>query len=298
MKNLELENELYVKATIYGPSGTGKTSLAATAPKPMVLLSERQGLVHLRESAARNGVDCPQALLMESMEDYRAVFRACNGDPTKPFLVVSDEGEVIYQGDWPETLIVDSLTDACRLIVADIRKKSPPKDGKDGLPVDSDRFWNVLGDKCQNLILSFRNAPMHVLFLALNDDRMVGEENPVRQVTPDLPMRKLANFLTGACNVVGYSYRYERNVSGQAPEQKYALLLSGPEYFLLKRCNQLRAKEPPSFQRIIDGAIKGLVATGEDEAQPVATLADMDEVAPKLGPQPAAPRKRGTNAAV
>lgn len=285
MQNLEQEKELWVKATIYGQSGTGKTSLAVTAPKPLVLLSERQGLIHLREAAVRAGIECPPALFMESIEDYRAVFRAANGDKTKPFTVVADD-QVAYQGPWPETLVIDSLTDACRLIVSDIRVAAPPKLGKDGLPVDSDRFWNVLGDKCQNIILSFRNVPMHTLFLALADDRMVGEDSPVRSVTPDLPMRKLSAFLASACNVVGYSYRYEQSSSDGKAARKFALLFSGPEWYLLKSCGALRAREHASFQRIIDGALHGLVEKdGEEE-----TLADVT-ADPKLGPAPT-PRKK------
>lgn len=255
MKQLQSGTD-WIKACVYGPSGTGKSSLGVTAPSPLILLSEEQGALHIRQAANRLGVPVPPVLVMERMDDYRAVLKAFSGDRNADFVVEMD-GVEIYRGPWPETLVIDSLTDACRLIVDDIRKQSPQKAGKDGLPVDAQRFWNVLQDRAQNLIRHFRRVPAHVLFLCLAKDSTIGPDDaPVRSVTPDLPMNKLAGFLTAATNLVGYSYR-ARSAKGQTG---FGVLFSGPEAFLLKGCDPLRAKEPQNFARWV-AAIHAQVAS-------------------------------------
>jgi hypothetical protein len=263
VKNLKEKTDLYVKACIYGPSGTGKTSLGVTAPKPLILLSEAQGQLHIKQAAQRLGIDEPDALYMEGLDDYRCVLRALHGDRSKPFIVKDTAGKTVHEGEWPETTVIDSLTDAARLIVKEIREISPPKAGKDGLPVDAQRFWNTLQDRMQNLILAFRNAPTHVLFLCLADDRMTGPDDAqTRSVTPDLPMRKLANFVAAACNVMGYSYRSEQRKGNQV-RTGFGVLLSGPEGFLLKGCAPLRSKERANFTAFVEGILNGVNPTGD-----------------------------------
>lgn len=263
MKNLKNQKEIYVKACVYGPSGTGKTTLGVTAPKPLILLSETQGQLHIKQAAQRMGIAEPEILQMETLDDYRCVLRALHGDKSKPFKVTDIEGNTMVEGDWPETAVIDSLTDAARLIVKEIRTISPPKAGKDGLPVDAQRFWNTLQDRLQNLILAFRNAPVHVLFLALADDRMVGpDDQQVRSVTPDLPMRKMANFLAGACNVMGYSYRAEKRTGNQV-QTGFGVLFSAGEAFLLKQCAPLRPVERADFRAFIEAILNGVNPTGD-----------------------------------
>lgn len=263
MKNLKDEKNLYVKACIYGPSGTGKTSMGVTAPKPLILLSEAQGHLHIKQAAKRLKIQKPDAIYMEGLDDYRCVLRALHADRSKPFVLKDVEGNVMHEGDWPETIVIDSLTDAARLIVKEIRDISPPKPGKDGLPVDAQRFWNTLQDRMQNLILAFRNAPTHVLFLCLADDRMTGpDEAQTRSVTPDLPMRKLANFVAAACNVIGYSYRAEQRKGNQV-RTGFGVLLTGPESHLLKNCEPLRDKERANFTAFVEAILNGVNPTGD-----------------------------------
>lgn len=268
MKKLDENDATHVKICVYGPSGTGKTSLGVTAPKPLILLSEQQGALHIKQAALRLKVDMPATLIMEEPGDYKAVIRALHGDKKQPFKVLLKDGTVAHEGEWPETVVVDSLTDMGRLIVADIRKQSPPKAGKDGLPVDAQRFWGVLGDRMQNAVLAFRDVPVNTLFLCLSDDRMVGpDDSQVREVRPDLPMRKLGNFLASTCNLMGFSYRAEDRKGGKS-KVDYGVLFRGPETHLLKPCAPLRPTEKPDasmWLKAIEGGLKKM------PARPVAT---------------------------
>jgi hypothetical protein len=262
--------ERYLKACVYGASGSGKSCLGVTAPKPLILLSELQGMLHIEQHAARLGVPVPPVIFCEQMSDYSAVVRALYADKSKPFRVLERVGEgnapqdfhVTFQLEqWPETVVVDSVTDVCRLIIEKIRAQSPAKMGRDGLPVDSDRFWNVLGDRFGNFVQGFRDAPLNVLFLALKDDREVGDEgNKRRQVGPDLAMRKFPEKLSAACNLTGYAYRREYREKGKVVKTAYGVMFSGPEYMTLKGSDRLRDVEAPNFtywKHAVEGQLDG-----------------------------------------
>lgn len=290
MRRLDLgTGERYLKACVYGASGTGKSCLGVTAPKPLILLSELQGMLHIEQHAARLGVPVPPVMFCEHMSDYGAVLRALYSDKSKPFRVLERVGEgnepkdfqtTLELEEWPESVVVDSATDVCRLIIEKIRTQSAPKTGRDGLPVDSERFWNVLGDRFQTFVQGFRDAPVNVLFLALKDDREVGEESAKRrQVGPDLAMRKFPEKLSAACNLTGYAYRREhRDPKGKVVKTAYGVMFRGPEYMILKGSDGLRDVEIPDFaywKRAVEGRI--------DAPLPAAPPISAESLAGELG---------------
>lgn len=256
MKRLDLEQdaERYLKALIYGRPGTGKTGFGVSADDPLILLSERQGYEHVVDAARRLKKDLPPVLFMENVQDYRNVLRALHGDRTLPFVVQDEKGTTIVElTKWPRTLVIDSLTDACQRIIDEIRTQSPPKVGKDGLPNDSERFWNVLSDRVAKLVYAFRDAPMNVVFLCLLDDRMVGddsddEDKKSRWVGPQLPMRKMPGLVQAAVNVVGVTYR--KNGAKDAAGDRvleYGISTTGPDFMELKPFRPLRDSEVMDF---------------------------------------------------
>lgn len=323
MQRLDLlDEEKYVNAAFYGKSGTGKTSIGVTAPKPLILLSERQGIVHVKQAAKRLGKPVPPVAFMQSFNDYRNVLNALRGDKAQPFRVYQQrttekgvERDCVFElEEWPETVVVDSLTDCGRLCVEEIRRQSPPQKGKDGLPTDSQRFWNVLGDRMKNLILGFRDAPVHSVFLALADDREVGEDDDKhRQCSPDLPMRRLADVLSSAVNAIGYTYRKTvREPNKTTARIVYGVMTTGPEYMTLKPYRPLRDIELPDFSHwvnVINGSIAPdavaapapLLAGGDVDAvdKPVEDTAETktaDETTTDTAPEAPAeskPAKRG-----
>jgi hypothetical protein len=295
------KDPVWINACVYGKPGTGKTSLGVSAPKPLILLSESQGMVHVRQAAQRLGVEPPPTFLVESVDDYRAWLRALHGDKSKPLRVYDqykgDDGKVertlvAELTEWPETVVVDSLTDAARLVTEEIRRQSPPKKGKDGLPVDAQRFWQVLADRMKNLIMGFRDLPMHTLFLCLADDREVGEEDSKqRQLGPDLPMRRLPDLVAAAVNVIGYTYRREVREAGKPAKLAYGVMTVGPEYMLLKPYRPLRDVEVANFSKwveIIHGQLAKLPAAPPPSHETTLT----EELAPEAAPEPDETKKR------
>lgn len=265
------EDDHRLKALVYGRPGTGKTTFGVSAPRPLILASEKQAIPHIKRAASIHGVAAPMVLLIDSVDDYRHIVRALHGDKSKPFRVVDREGAVLFESPvWPETVVLDSLTDACDLIVAEIRKQAPPQLGTDGLPVDSQRFWNVLKDRSKALIKAFRDAPVHVLFLALLDDKEVGEgKSKSRRVMPQLPMRTLPGIVQAAVNVVGVTYRQQTEDIGADGDRvmEWGILTNGPSHYELKPFPPLRDRETTDFA---DWVKRLLAADLEDPDMPSA----------------------------
>jgi len=255
----ETDGETFVKALVYGKPGTGKTSFGVTAPKPLILLTERQGYVHIRQAAARLGVPVPETLFIEDAEDLRNVARAvfsAHKSGASEVIVHNELGQETYRGPAPKTLVIDSITDAFRLLEDEIKREAPPQKGKDGLDAVSERYWGALADRGEKLIRGFRNLPVNVLFLALEDEKQVGEgAEAERLVGPMLPMRKMPSVLAAAVNVVGITVRAIRaKAEGAKGDAKivFAVRTVGPSCYLLKPCRPLRDTEVSDFSSWVD----------------------------------------------
>lgn len=299
------ENERFWKMAIAGLSGTGKTSLGVSAPRPLILLSERQGMPSIKNAARRLGRAIPPVLLVEQADDYRLALQALRGDRAHPFVVKDSKGEVVLKLEqWPETVVLDSLSDAVSVFMREVREQSPQRAGKDGLPVDANRFWGVLSDRLYNLMKAFRDLPMNVVFLCLRDERTKedADGNVIeRVIQPKLTPRALVNDLCAAVNIVGYSYRThdkDRNIV-------YGVVLEAGEGAVTKPCEPLRKVEVADLtswiERLnghIDAPLEAQpvgpieLQTKEDAPAESEAAAPAEAVAPAAVAAPAARRRR------
>lgn len=277
------EDEDHFKALIYGPPGTGKTGFGVSAPEPLILLSERQGMPHVRDAARRLGRPVPPVLFMQTLEDYRAVLRTLRAPKAADgsFKVVGKDGaELLSLPRWPKTIVIDSLTDACRLVDEEVKRDAPPSKASDGLEKVTERHWAALRDRCEKLIRAFRDAPAHVLFLAHLDDRMMGEgDEAQRWVGPTLMMRALPSFVIGCVNVAAITTRtLGKRVDVKEGEEQpdrpieFGLVTVGPGFFQLKPYRPLRDKEIPDFtdwiRRVRQAELDSMAATIDSAATP------------------------------
>lgn len=250
--NFDDNTAAWLKALVYGEPGSGKTNFGVSAPNPLILLSEQQAVVNVRDAAKRMGRPRPTTLVMDKLDDYRHVLKALHGDPTKPFVVMDDAGNTILKMDvWPESVVLDSITDIAEMVSKEIREQSPQKTGKDGLPVDSERYWNVLSDRTAKLIRAFRDVPRHVLFLALLADKEIGEgDEKSRWIGPQMPMKALPNVLMASVNVVGITYRTRSKDVDPATKTRpmmYGIATTGPDFMKVKPYPPLRDSEVTDF---------------------------------------------------
>lgn len=256
-------HEQWLKCSIMGPSGSGKSSLGATAPRPLIALSEKQGKESALARARQLQLPDPIIVEMDTLQDYRDLLSSMHGDRSKPFRWVAHDGsEVLTMEQWPETLVVDSLSDACELVEQAIRREAPPKKGDDGLEVFSQRHWNELKKRCQRLIRAFRDVQAHVLFLSLVDERTVETSDGMttRTVQPQLPMRKLPDILMQATHMCGLMQRrpkrqddgtvLRRSAEDGEPENivlEVRVLTNAPSYIKVKPHEALNDVEIPDF---------------------------------------------------
>lgn len=281
-----------VRLLVYGPTGTGKTTLGVTAPKPLILLTEEQGMFHIREAAARAEVPTPPVLRPDSLADVGAVYKALKRARKGERFTIPGDGEPLVDlPEPPETIVVDSLTGLSQMVMAEIEKVSPPETGKDGLPERSFRHWGAAGDRLQNLILSFRDLPYHVLFLALPKEGEEGEgTSRMRTSQPDVGMRKLGSFAAAAVNAVGYSYRREV-VEGGKVRSQFACMFSAPEGIMSKRCAPLRERERMDASVWIKAMLTAVAPSGSLPQPSAESLAVDQAEAEKAESQPE-PAKR------
>ena len=145
----------HLKIAIVGASGAGKTEWAARSPRPLIVLTEPQGLASIQTAN-------PQAIVVvvESWEDFRKVFDAVKlAQPTEidgqPASRVTIEGETFNF----QTLVVDSFTDLQRLA---INKLAGVESGtRDRLDFDSGAVnlsiekWGQLTSGCEAVVVLY-----------------------------------------------------------------------------------------------------------------------------------------------
>ena len=270
--------EEYVKATLYGRSGAGKTTLGCTAPRPLILLSERQGYRSVKDAARRLGIPLPPTIWIQSLSDLMHVLRALQTDHDTPiatalrrvFRDAKDEAgqpvdvEAMIAGLpylKPDSVIQDSVTEMFSLISDDIERIAGKKVGRDGLEAKPERYWGVLRDRSEAMIRAFRDLPYHVFFLALMKDATIGEgEEQTRVVEPAAPMKALPGALAAAVNLVGLVSVAQEPVKVTGPdgesqvayEYRRWVRFAGPQWMLLKSMEPLGTNEPPDIAAWLD----------------------------------------------
>lgn len=192
MKNLKTAREAYkadpfLKVSIYGPSGVGKTEWACTAPRPLIAVTEPQAMATI---ASRN----PDAILymVNTFEDFRELFNALKVAPQ----VTLDDGQPalnIGDGVAIQTLVVDSGTDLQRMMMA--RMLGFDSSEVDALDFDaatknlSLQQWGRLMDACTQIWRDQRSLRCNTVFVHLADTQLDDENR--RLVVPMLYGKKL-----------------------------------------------------------------------------------------------------------
>jgi AAA domain-containing protein len=143
--------EHYLKALICGPPKSGKTSLGATAPNPIIVACE-PGLITLRRLHVPY-VD------VRSVADLKLVLTALRQDP-------ESRAEALGLGDYRlESVVVDVLDEAQRLFIADRLAET----GKAQLQGWED--YQQLASKMRSMVKAFMSLDLNVVLLCHLSDR-------------------------------------------------------------------------------------------------------------------------------
>lgn len=149
-----------VKVVVYGAAGTGKTTLIAGMPTPLILSAE-SGLLSLQ------GSDLAY-IEVNSVGDLKEAYK---------WLVGSQEAKHF------ESVALDSISEIAELSLA--QNLSTNKDGR--------AAYGAMGNEMMSVIKHFRDLPMHVLLIAKLDK---GTDELGRiTYSPGMPGQKLSQSL-------------------------------------------------------------------------------------------------------
>lgn len=246
------EPSTFYRVGIYGDPGTGKTTIATSAPDVLHLLTERNGVAHIRRAQAQMGRRVRGVILIEKFNDLRVVLAALiRSDRSKPLVIPGADGPA-YEGPWPKSVAIDHLTDVARLLTEEIREQVRSKGGelktdREGLPKEADGYWRVFIDRMIKLITSFRDLPMHVIFLAhaKEEKKTTGagkNRETIVKTRPALPSDDVQRVFVGSVNVVGVTFR---RIENGKPRWGIATLTS--DLVVSKPLPPLRAQETPDL---------------------------------------------------
>lgn len=225
-------------ALFYGRAGTGKTTLAATYPKPVLLLD-------IRERGTRSIIGVPgvKRIRITEWEQLEEVYWALAEDDAK---------------DRYKTVVLDQLTAMQALGMEHIREIAHVKEGD----AFSQRNWGRLSGLMQQWIESYRNLTdndYNVIFNAHERVREPQEEDDER-IAPSVGsnlMGSVSSFVNGAVSVIGNTFiREVHDKKTKTREVQYCLRI-GPHAYYAAKIRRPKSAGPtpdiivdPSYEKI------------------------------------------------
>lgn len=208
---------------LYGASGSGKTTAAATFPRPLFVDCEG-GLLSIRE----RGIDYVRCSSAQEVFEAIALARA--------------------QKATYETVVVDSLTEVARLIVETTASRTD-RAGRPLTPSLAD--WSRCVHVIRQLVRGFTALPMNVVFTAL--PRLVrSESSDVGAVRPWLPGR-LADEVAAAMDFVLFLYGQEdESPTGERSYQRMFLTAPHKRVFAKDRSGTLPLWVNPTWEALTE----------------------------------------------
>jgi len=202
-----------IKILVYGHAGAGKTTLATTMPKP-VIISAEGGLLSIKES------NIPY-IEVSSMEDLKEAYS----------WLTSPEGQVF------DSVILDSLSEIGEVVL--IHEKSINKDGR--------AAYGEMAAQMTALIRAFRDLPGKNVLMTAKVEKTADESGRLLYA-PSMPGAKLGQQLPYFFDLV-LALRVEKDADGIAQR---ALMCDSDGLWTAKdRSGKLQAWEAPDLGEII-----------------------------------------------
>lgn len=178
----------YVKVLLYGRNGKGKTRIAATAPKPLIIDVNEQGTSSVRNYPDAHVLNCSR------WEDITYAYW------------------YLRSGNHPfESAIIDTLTQAQKICMKHVLNEAEDRDPNRPASMPDRRAWGQMTELMKPIIFDFRNLPMHIVFVcqervdrASDDEEESGEVQP--RVVPDLSPSVRGDAMA-AVGIMGRVYR-------------------------------------------------------------------------------------------
>lgn len=214
-------------AVFYGRSGTGKTTLSATFPKPLLLLDIKE-----------DGTD--------SISDVKGidVLRVKEWDEIEQVYWYLKSGKHKYR-----TVVLDAVTEMQGLAMAKARADWKLSDSD----VISRRAWGQISSLMQTWVVNYRDlmGVENVVFLAHDRTHDADDEDAAEQLIPEVGPRlmpSVASHLAGAVKVIGNTFIREVREKGPDGKKKRTVeyrLRIGPHAYYLTKIRQPKSNYVP-----------------------------------------------------
>lgn len=252
-----------VTATFYGPAGTGKTALAATFPKPLLLLD-----IGEKGTDTVSDVDGVDVLRIRSWSDIEDIYWELQS------------GRAKYA-----TVVIDAVHSMQDLAIT----KAKELNAKDDDEQTSKRDFGTAAGLMKTWLFNYRDleeANLNVVFLV--HDRVSKEEgdeddNRIAPTVGPRLMPSVASPLTGAVKVVGFTFIRQQTEKSKRIGVKskttteYCLRIGPHAYYTTKVRKPKTRSLPdfiidPSFDKIVK-VMKGLpIQTGSPPKTPTPAI--------------------------
>ena len=203
-----------IKALVYGKAGYGKTYLASTAPKPIILSAE-SGMLSLR------GFDIP-VITIKTVEDLtEAYLWALNSDEAKGF----------------ETVYIDSISEIAEVVLTNA--KAQVKDPR--------QAYGELIEKMMMTLKAFRDLPGKHVVMSAKQSILTDSVTQAVTYGPSMPGSRLGAELPYLFDQV-----FQIGVGKTPDGQDYRFLRCHPDMQneAKDRSGALEALEPPDLTHV------------------------------------------------
>lgn len=258
---------LHYLALLYGDFGSGKTTLATSAPSPAILLCEQNG----EQAVISANPDAPYTIPKTA-------------DDVREFVGLALDGTFASMGI--ESLVFDGLTAIQQLFKEEILARK--EEGADlTLPE-----WGELNERMRRFCKTIRDLGdrHNVVCTALAEDESVGE---VRYVLPMLQGRKLPGEVGQYFHLVGYVYKRagaetrkeakdaKADKADKGPTVEHVTMFDGPSRYKVKNCNPVRGTRTDNvaawFRDLREHAMRAATTPApEPTAEPAVASPEID----------------------
>jgi phage nucleotide-binding protein len=227
IEDITLKSEENIKALIYGPNGTGKTTIAGTFPSPVLILD-------VNERGTR----------VLASDDGKCKKRAV------------DTFEMFVQAYWYlrsgkhnfKTVVIDNVTTLQEVAMRYIMNKEADFELSKDMDMPTRRDWGGLSQIMKRWLIDFRNLPMNVVFIAQEkrdkeEDLDSDDSSVYPQVTPSVRA-----ILGAAVDIIGRTYVNEAvNAETGKTKLKFCLRIAPGPTYLAKIRLPIGAQTPKSI---------------------------------------------------
>lgn len=252
------DKRYHSSTALYGRSGTGKTTLAGSWPKPILYLN-----------IGDNGTDS----IRDLGDDVDVVDISTSEEMREQILWIHkqiNKGKLRYK-----TLVADTLTQMQNIIMVEVAKEKARKGKKipkGKRPGDwgtlTKQDWGEIAGEMKSLIMDIRNLPMESVFIAqervfnMEEDDGTGNDLLAPEVGARLSPSVMAD-LNASVSVIGNTFirvrRKKKQVDGKTQydvKKQYCLRL-GPNEIYITKVRKPKGVEAPDH--IVDPTYKDIM---------------------------------------